>query len=156
MYKKMLVALDTSHFAEMVLEQAEATANKWEIPEVDLLTVLEPLQDRAKVEFGSEWVRESDTKAKETALEYLTSVQHRLSLLSSEVKSFVVIGQAADEILKFIDANDVDLVVMSTHGRSGVSRWFLGSVAEKVVRRSNATVLLVPSRAGRAEAGSGG
>ena len=156
MYKKMLEALDTSHFAEAVLEQAEATANKWPIPEVDLLTVLEPLQDRAKVEFGSEWVRESDTKAKETALEYLTSVQHRLSLQSSEVKSFVVIGQAADEILKFIDANDVDLVVMSTHGRSGVSRWFLGSVAEKVLRRSNATVLLVPSRAGRAEAGSKG
>ena len=153
MYKKMLLALDTSPFAEVSLEQAEATANKWEIPEVDLLTVLEPLQDRSKVEFGSEWVRESDAKAKETALEYLESVQQKLSLPSSEVKSFVAIGQAADEILKFIDANDVDLVVISTHGRSGVSRWFLGSVAEKVVRRSNATVLLVPSHAGRAEAG---
>jgi len=149
MYKKMLVALDTSHFAEGVLEQAEATANKWPIPEVDLLTVLEPVREAAVAEFGTEHLQEVETKAKEAALEYLTNVRHRLSLASSEVKAFVAVGQAADEILKFIDANGVDLVVMSTHGRSGVSRWFLGSVAEKVVRRSNSTVLLVPSHAAR-------
>ena len=151
MYKKMLVALDTSHFAEGVLEQAEATANKWEIPEVDLLTVLEPIRETAVAEFGAEYIQETETKDKENALEYLTGIRHKLSLASSEVKAFVVVGHAADEILKFVDANGVDLVVMSTHGRSGVSRWFLGSVAEKVVRRSNATVLLVPSHAARAD-----
>ena len=154
MYKKMLVALDTSHFAEVALEQAEATANKWEIPEVDLLTVTEPIRESTSVEFGADKVQEAESRAKETALEYLTDIRHRLSLPSSEVKAFVVSGQAADQILKFIDTNDIDLVVMSTHGRSGVSRWFLGSVAEKVVRRSNATVLLVPSHAGRVEARS--
>ena len=153
MYKKMLVALDTSHFAEEVLEQAQATANKWPIPEVDLLTVVEPIRESAIPEFGTERLQETETRAEEAALEYLTGVGHKLSLPSSEVKTFVAVGQAADEILKFIDENSVDLVVMSTHGRSGVSRWFLGSVAEKVVRRSNATVLLVPCHGGRAQAG---
>lgn len=153
MYKKMLVALDTSHFAEVALEQAQATANKWEIPEVDLLTVVEPVQEAAAPEFGLEQLREAKKRDVAVALEYLSGIAQRLSLTVSEVKTFAVVGQAADEILKFIDANGVDLVVMSTHGYSGVSRWFLGSVAEKVVRRSNATVLLVPSHAGRAKAG---
>ena len=156
MYKKMLVALDTSHFAEAVLEQVEATANKWPIPEVDLLTVIEPVRESAAIEFGAEELRQTEERDMASALKYLSGIGERLSLTASEVKTFVVLGRPADEILKFIDANDVDLVVMSTHGRSGVSRWFLGSVAEQVVRRSNATVLLVPSRAGRAEAGSKG
>ena len=150
MYKKMLVALDTSHFAEVTLDQAEATANKWPVPEVDLLTVIEPIRESAAIEFGAEKMQETETKSKKAALEYLSGIGERLSLTASEVKTFVAVGRPADEILKFIDANDVDLVVMSTHGRSGVSRWFLGSVAEQVVRRSNATVLLVPSHAARA------
>ena len=55
----------------------------------------------------------------------------------------VVTGKAADAILDYAEKNNVDLIIMSTHGRSGISRWAFGSVADRVVRHSIAPVLLV-------------
>jgi len=60
-----------------------------------------------------------------------------------EAKGISTVGRAADTILSYIDQNGVDLVVMSTHGRSGINRFFMGSVADKVVRHSKAPVLLI-------------
>lgn len=51
------------------------------------------------------------------------------------------------EIIKFAETNNVNLIVMSTHGRTGVKHFFLGSVAERVVRRSPCPVLIVPAKA---------
>ncbi|WP_267639808.1 universal stress protein [Haloarchaeobius amylolyticus] len=59
------------------------------------------------------------------------------------VDTAVETGNPAREILRFIDANDVDAVVMGSHGRSGLSRVFLGSVAETVLRRSPVPVTVV-------------
>jgi nucleotide-binding universal stress UspA family protein len=60
-------------------------------------------------------------------------------------------GSAAEEILKYSQDNDVDLIIMSTHGRSGVSRWAMGSVADRVVRTSVAPVLLTTPKECRAK-----
>jgi universal stress protein A len=55
------------------------------------------------------------------------------------------IGQPADEIVRYAREHDIDLIVMGTHGREGVARVVMGSVAEKVVRRSGCPVLTVRS-----------
>ena len=55
----------------------------------------------------------------------------------------VVEGNAADAIVDYAGKNDIDLIIMATHGRSGIGRWALGSVADRVVRHANAPVLLV-------------
>lgn len=55
----------------------------------------------------------------------------------------VLSGHPASEILNFIDQEQVDLVVMGTHGFTGLAHFFLGSTAEKVVRRANCSVLTV-------------
>jgi len=55
-------------------------------------------------------------------------------------------GEAAEEILRHIKDNAVDLVAMSTHGRSGLSRLVLGSVAAQVVHRATVPVLLMRAR----------
>ncbi|MBI4308289.1 MAG: universal stress protein [Chloroflexi bacterium] len=62
----------------------------------------------------------------------------------AQVTALVEKGSPAEEILRFAEEQDIDLIAMATHGRSGVSRWVLGSVAEKVVRSSYVPVLLVP------------
>ncbi len=54
-------------------------------------------------------------------------------------------GNEAQRILEHAEGGDIDLIAMSTHGRSGVSRWLLGSVAEKVIRHANKPILLVRS-----------
>ena len=52
-------------------------------------------------------------------------------------------GNAADEILKYAQKNQVDLIIMTTHGRSGVSRWLFGNVADRVSHHSTVPVLII-------------
>jgi nucleotide-binding universal stress UspA family protein len=59
------------------------------------------------------------------------------------VERYVPEGPVADAILAYIEDNDVDLVVMGTHGRSGIDRFIVGSVAEQVVRESPVPVMTV-------------
>jgi nucleotide-binding universal stress UspA family protein len=94
--------------------------------------------------FGAEGVKESEAKAKESMLHYLSDAKEKLSLGASNVSTVVLPGEPAAEILKYVENNGVDLVVMSTHGRSGVSKWLLGNTVERVLQRSSAPVFLVP------------
>lgn len=66
-----------------------------------------------------------------------------------EISCSVVRGVPYEEILKFAAANDVDMIVMGTHGRSGIDRVIFGSTAEKVVRNAECPVLTVRSQKGK-------
>jgi len=146
MYKKMLVPLDTSEYAECVLEHAREIASARAIAEVVLLTVVESALRQASLTYiGEESAAEGEARAKAAAEAYLSAVKDRLGLEGSQVSTVVVSGEPADSILDYIEGNGVDLVIMSTHGRSGMSKWFLGSVVERVMRRSVAPLFLVPS-----------
>ncbi|MCK5586935.1 universal stress protein [Candidatus Bipolaricaulota bacterium] len=144
MYKKMLVPLDTSDFAECVFEHVREIATAREIPEVDLLVVVEPVRLAASAYFGSDKVDEVQEAARKSAEQYLEGIKQKIGLNTADVKVNVITGIPADEILDFVDQNKIDLVVMSSHGRSGMSRWFLGNTVEKVLRSSSAPVFLVP------------
>ena len=60
-----------------------------------------------------------------------------------EVESVILRGIPAQEIIYFTDKNDIDLIVMGTHGRTGIKKFMLGSVAEKVARHATKSVLVV-------------
>jgi nucleotide-binding universal stress UspA family protein len=60
-----------------------------------------------------------------------------------EVESVILRGIPAEEIIGFAEKNDIDLIVMGTHGLTGIKRFLLGSVAEKVVRHATKSVLVV-------------
>ncbi len=65
------------------------------------------------------------------------------------VNSIITNGSdAANEIIELCKNNSIDLVIMSTHGRSGLGRWVFGNVAEKVLRHGETPLLLVHARAG--------
>ncbi len=59
-------------------------------------------------------------------------------------QTVIVSGRPVDEILSYASKNQVDLIIMSTHGRAGISRWVFGSVVERVLRHSAVPVLIVP------------
>ena len=145
MYKKMLVPLDTSDIAECVFYHVREIATARAIPVVDLLVVVEPIRTSAVAYFGSDRVAEAEANARKSAGKYLDGVKEKLGLAGTQVNANVIIGSPADEILGFTEKNDVDLVVMSSHGYSGMSKWFLGNTVEKVLRRSVAPVFLVPN-----------
>jgi nucleotide-binding universal stress UspA family protein len=145
MYKKILAPLDGSELSECTLEHLKAVATGCQVPEVVLLRVVEPLpQVYDDGGLSPEWHKEAQKKAGEFATDYLAKVAASLKKEGIAAETASVSGRAADAILNYAKEHQVDLVVMSTHGRSGVSRWVLGSVADRVVRHSPVPVLTVP------------
>ncbi len=141
---KILVTLDGSKQSEVAIPYIEELASKLKA-EVILFQVVAPdyhIYTGGSQEYGiySEQQMES---VKAFSRDYLEEVVARLKQKGVTAQSEVRFGTAADEIIKFADAIDVSLVAMSTHGRSGVSRWALGSVAERVLRAGNTPLLLV-------------
>src|SRR3990170_2397488 len=82
-------------------------------------------------------------RAKQYYQEYLAGVAERAKAERLEVETSVHIGYATDEILRVLEQRDPRLLVMATHGRSGLSRWLYGSVASKLVREAPVPTLVV-------------
>jgi nucleotide-binding universal stress UspA family protein len=88
-----------------------------------------------------------DEKQKEAAEKYLANLAEELRKKGLKVAAMVRTGQqVAVEIIDFAKETGVDLIIMCTHGRSGISRWVLGSIAHKVLTRAETPILLVRSK----------
>ncbi|MDP2606657.1 MAG: universal stress protein [Deltaproteobacteria bacterium] len=141
MYTRMLIPLDGSTVAEQVLPYARFLAKGLAIP-VDLLEVVDA--DAVKLLADPEQGRYIDTVLAEkmhSCQSYLNTIAR--SFDGSQVKSFVAIGKAEEIIIEKAGGEANTLIVMATHGRSGIQRWLLGSVAEKVLNGADNHLLLV-------------
>lgn len=146
MYAKILVPLDGSPFSECSLLHVKAVALGCKVPEVVLLRVVEPLSANelaALAEIRGDAMTQVEVSKKAEATDYISKMVQKLSKEGISVKGDIVNGRAAEEILDYADKNHFGLIIMSTHGRSGVSRWALGSVADRIVRHSTVPVLTV-------------
>jgi nucleotide-binding universal stress UspA family protein len=142
MYKKVLVPLDGSQFAECVLDHVKSIASGCRVSEVVLLFVLEPLPG-VTYEVPAEWLDEGRKQGLDFGKQYLKKISDDLSSSGIMVSSVVLSGVAAETILSYAQANGIDLIAISTHGRSGLTRWMFGSVADKVIHQSSIPVLIV-------------
>jgi nucleotide-binding universal stress UspA family protein len=141
MYTRMLIPLDGSTVAEQVLPYARSLARGLGIP-VDLLEVVDA--DAFKLLADSEKGRFIDivlAEKMQSCRSYLDTIAR--SFDGSPVNCFAVIGKAEEIIIEKAGAEANTLIVMATHGRSGIQRWLLGSVAEKVLNGANRPLLLV-------------
>jgi nucleotide-binding universal stress UspA family protein len=146
MYNKLLVPLDGSELAECTLEHLRALVTGCKIPEVVLLRVIEPLSGQtvaALAEAGGNLLNELETNQKEEASDYIQKMAAMLQKEGINAKPVLVSGYAAEEILNYAKNNNVDLIVMSTHGRSGIQRWIMGSVTNRVLSHSTVPVLTI-------------
>ena len=141
MYKKMLIPLDGSELAEIVLPYATELAGRLDL-EALFLHVCElsssglQFMCNAYIERVADKVREGSRE-----VQSLTGVSSGIKAV--EALSKVATGHPAEEIIKSAKDDDVDFILMATHGRSGVKRWVMGSVADKVLRASPVPVWLV-------------
>jgi nucleotide-binding universal stress UspA family protein len=141
---KALVPLDGSKEGESAIPYIQELAARLKT-EVILFQVLLPDYSSAS-EMGIKRVIYPDQQMEEekaSAGVYLDKVGARLKQEGITVESVVRVGNAAEEIIKSADEMKVDIVAMSTHGRSGIGRWVFGSVAEKVLYEGNTPLLLV-------------
>ena len=147
MFHRILVPLDGSGLAEAILSDVVELATQHRA-EVVLLRVAS-----AHARIGSD-LTEAQVHAVAEAEGYLAEKEQQLADRGIRVSSVVRYGQPAEEILDHARTSGIDLIAMSTHGRSGMERVLLGSVAERVVRESPVPLLLRRA-VGSAPAGTG-
>jgi nucleotide-binding universal stress UspA family protein len=92
---------------------------------------------------GESLRKELKANNEKSARKYLDEVVGRVNLDGVEVETHVFSGQPAETIAEYATKNDIDLIAIATHGRSGVSRWAWGSVADRVLRSACVPVLIV-------------
>ncbi len=144
MYQKILVPLDGSELAECVLPHVESIAKGCGVREVILVRVAEPFNLPSGYAYLSpEQIKEIDTENEVIAKDYLNQMVSQVKLDGVKVQTQVIIGKAADSLADYATKNGFDLIVIATHGRSGISRWAWGSVADRVLRSACVPVLMI-------------
>jgi nucleotide-binding universal stress UspA family protein len=150
MYKKILAPLDGSELAECALEHVKAIATGCNVPEVILLRVVEPISSFDIAELAAANTKLATQVEQVVEKEQITQAKQYIDKKADKLKKEgvaatgnIISGKAPDEILNYAEKNQVDLIVMSTHGRSGISRWAFGSVADRISHYSTIPVLIV-------------
>lgn len=139
-YRKILIPLDGSPLAEHVLDHIAWLATP-AATELNLVSVIETWRyATAGPEFA---LADLITPVIAGMAEYLKTQQTKLMQAGYHVTTHVVEGDAANVLLSMAQTDGVDLIAMSSHGRSGFVRWALGSVAERVLHGAQIPVFLV-------------
>ncbi|MBI2854108.1 MAG: universal stress protein [Chloroflexi bacterium] len=147
--KQILLPLDGSAAGEAALPYAETLALKLNA-EMVLLQVLEPLSDMVSGSDGSaSWpaaMYEVEEKRKALALAYLEGVAGGLKKKGLRAYIATAVGTPAEEIITYAEKHASDLIAVSAHGRSGVSRWVFGSVTDKLLHSGHTPIFMVPAQ----------
>ena len=139
MFKKLMVPLDGSKTAESALPYARALAERMEA-DVELLGVIDLTEISANASAATA-VLSNNLRSSGRPDQYLTQIAKSFPRIRTRCR--VEQGTAAEVIVDAAAADKDTLIVMASHGRSGIRRWLLGSVAEKVLRGASNPLLLI-------------
>ncbi len=146
-YKKVLFCTDFSENSDCAFDYAFGVAKRDE----GMLYILHVIPDIPNQYYSALYSnRENFKKIKKAIQENIEERYHDqyLSHIKDKTKVQIVTrsGNEDEEILKFIRKEAIDIIVMGTHGRTGLKHVFLGSVAEKIIRRSPIPVFIIPCK----------
>lgn len=147
MYRQIVVPLDGSELAEEALVEAKKVAKSSSAP-LKLIRVVDTYRTQSLPATGMamdySMLSELAEEEVEDAKTYLEAVVKQSRQEGYDVTADVLHGPIARQIISATGPDDI--IVMSSHGRTGIKRWFLGSVAEEVMRNAECPVLLHKSR----------
>ena len=164
MYQKVMVPLDGSDLAECVLPHVKDFIKSSLAKTVVFVRVIEPLPLLVYGELAETFPLSTyaepyadrldhwqsvEAERKSAAEEYLKKASSFLNEYGERVQCEVLVGKVAQTIAAYAEDNKVDLTMIATHGRSGVSRWIMGSVADRILRSSSGPVLMVRAPASK-------
>jgi nucleotide-binding universal stress UspA family protein len=139
MFEHILVPLDGSTLAECVLPHVAAFAKAF-TPRVTLLHVM----GRGRGARGASIVDPVDWRIAEAqSASYLEEVAGGLGDLGIHTDQVILDGAAAERVIEYADQHDTDLIVLSSHGRSGLSGWNVSSIVQKIILRAYRSILIV-------------
>jgi len=142
MYKKMLVGLDGSKLAEVVFTYAQELAARLNLT-LDLIHVC-GTHETEQLPMHEAYIEHMAAEL-QSKVEMIRSKIGGAHDKTVQVQGKIVVGYPAEEILKYADENSIDLIMITSHGRSGIRMWDLGNVADKVIHAARVPVWLVPS-----------
>ena len=142
MYKKILVPLDGSKLAEIALSHAESLAAQYQA-ELVLLTVIDPPTMTGRDGVAVDLFRqEMDTKIEEAEI-YLKALKGQFEKRKIKTKVVVTVGSVVRNIIETANGESADLVLIASHGHSGLKRVFFGSVAAGVLNRIEQPLMVI-------------
>jgi len=148
-YKKVLLCTDFSDNSYRAFEYAFGIAKR-DDGVLYLLHIIPDVLDQNYPEFISSMKRENIFQAKEALQKssekqldnlYLNKIKNK-----DNAKCIIKTGREDNEILKYAAEEKIDIIVIGTHGKTGLKHLLLGSVAEKIIRQSSIPVLVIPSK----------
>lgn len=170
MYKHIMVPLDGSKLAECVLPHVEAFVKNGLVETASFVYVIEPLPATL---YGPSWNLEMaistagqttsgqvgsppDMEYWEKIIEerklstkaYLENFAKRFNQYGTKIICEVLEGHIADTLATYAETSGSDLIIIATHGRSGVGRWLMGSVADRMLRSSHVPVFMINATTG--------
>ncbi len=145
MYRKILVPLDGSKLAECVLPHVEALVKGGQVQEVVFARVREPFRGFSGADYvlSEREIARVESEQIAAAEKYLKEEVNQVRLDGLKPRGELLKGPVAESLAEYAAKNSVDLIIIATHGRSGVSRWVWGSVADRILRSSCVPVLMV-------------
>jgi nucleotide-binding universal stress UspA family protein len=144
-YNSILVPLDGSKRAEAILPHVENLAQRYNV-KVTFLQVVEPTPVVVGPEAVYTALHQHELAERTSQAEsYLAAQQERFREKGIEARTRVVYGPVVEAIIDVAEGEDVDLIAIASHGRSGLSRVFYGSVAAGVLHRVDRPLLLIRS-----------
>ena len=158
MFQKILVPLDGSKLAECALPYAEELAKGDSTGEIILVSITERVSGWTSAPEIEELYRASERrglqktgpevsvtfgKQERQAKRYLSKIAEGLEAKGIKVRTEVLLGNPAEEIISSAEHDDISVIIMASHGRSGPSRWAHGSVTDKVLRASSVPILMI-------------
>ena len=153
MYQTLLVPLDGSPRAEAILSHVENLAARFKSKVVLIQVVEPPLQfvnpslyeTTIQTDIIHEYIMDFKRKKEEIGV-YLTGIQEGLQKKGIETKIMVEQGPVVETILNTAQKENADLIAIASHGRTGVSRVFYGSVASGIMQKIDRPILIIRAR----------
>jgi nucleotide-binding universal stress UspA family protein len=154
MYQKIMVPLDGSELAECVLPHVATIARGCNVaPRIDFVRVVEPpaapygtLTDGGSVYTAEQFERDRQNIEKfqeQEADAYLKKIASENKFENAIVNTVVLTGHAGETLAEYAEKNGIDLIVIASHGRSGIKRWIWGSTTDKILRSACVPVFTI-------------
>ncbi|MDP6632718.1 MAG: universal stress protein [Dehalococcoidales bacterium] len=149
MPEKILVPLDGSKAGETALPYVEELISKMASGNKVVVTLIQVLSSLSRYVVSGEetikvpYTRQETDETRKRAVRYLRTAGATLRKAGATTKTKVEVGNPAEEIISAADEIKADMIAMSSHGRSGLSRWAFGSVTDRVLRGGSRPVLVV-------------
>ena len=146
MYQKIMVPLDGSKLAECVLPHVEALARGCQVKNVIFVRVVESFYVPSNLEkytLSDEELKRINSETRTAAENYLNQLVSQTEYDGVNLQTEVIIGKVVESLDEYAKKNGVDLIIIATHGRSGITRWVWGSVADRVLRSACVPVLMI-------------